>query len=348
MKICIVSVYNSENCGSFLQAYALGKKIEQLGHEVCYLERKIKGIGTLTIPVMKVLAKSIITGNFGNASLKLKFHRNCKKDVKNFRTISFKEAMESVDCFILGSDTVWYLDNKYFFENKEKYWGTIFKGKKVISYAPSMNDTKITTIRKSDFVIDALKNISAISVRDEYSKKLISSETNKDITIVCDPTLLHEIDFYKSIQKKCDYKDFILIYAFRDFCSKAQQESIIRYAKKHNKKIISFGVNRSWCDISVPFDNLSLTSYFENADYVLTNTFHGTIFSILYKKQFVDFGKNSRKVCELLNQFKLVDRNVNKEENIDELLETNIMFEEVDKILKLIRESSIKYLRHSL
>lgn len=348
MKVCIVTVYNSENCGSFLQAYALGKKIEELGHEVSYLKRDIKGTGASSIAVMKVIAKSMINRNFKNISLKLKFHKDCKETVKVFNEISKEDEIKSIDCFILGSDTIWYLDNSYFKKNYKKYWGIEFNNKKVISYAPSLNNTSEITIKNSNFIKPALDNLSSISVRDNYSKELLSKFTDKEINIVCDPTLLHNKEFYKKFQKECIYDNFILIYAFREFCSEQQCAAIKEYALKNNKKLISFGVYREWCDISVPFDNLAFTSYYEKAFYVITNTFHGTIFSIMYNKQFIDFAKDSKKVVEILKQFNLSQRNIDKNDNIDDILKSKIDYNEINIKLNNLKEASINYIKSSL
>ncbi len=347
MRVCIVTVYNSENCGSVLQAYALGAKLRELGCEVKYLKRGKKGTGASAVSVMKVIAKSLITFNFGNISLKLKFHHQCRIDEKIFDTIGVQE-MDGIDFVILGSDTIWQLENDYFCRNMTKYWGLNFSCDNILSYAPSVDGTLVESFLDDERVRNALESMQAISVRDEYSRQVLSNVTSKPIELVCDPTLLHKCEFYRGIQRECNINDFILLYAFRNFCSKAQIDEIISFARKTGKKLVSFGVYRKWCDICVPFDSFAMPAYFEKADYVITNTFHGTVFSILYLKRFADFALNSCKVKELLTQFELEGHMVDASKNVQDVLEKQVNSKLLEKRIDSIRNSSIEYLKKNL
>lgn len=347
MKVCVVTVYNSENCGSILQAYALGEKIKALGHEVCYLQRDIKGTGASTKAVMKIIAKAIGTGNFGNVPLKLKFHWQCREDQKRFRVITPEEARD-VDCFVLGSDTIWKLGNEYFYKHLNRYWGLDLPAGKCISYAPSVDGTPEDMYAKEPRVKQALEQMQAISVRDTYSRNTLAPLTKKPIELVCDPTMLHTRDFYQRIQRDCTEENFILLYAFRDFCTKKQREDIIRYAKKTGKKLVSFGVYRKWCDVSVPFDAFVMPAYFEKADCVITNTFHGTVFSLIYGKRFANYAVKSSKVVELLRQFDCEMQMVKAENPVDAVLERQMDRIHIQKCLVQQRESSGDYLTRAL
>lgn len=347
MKICIVTVYNSENCGSVLQAYALGKKLTCMGHSVCYLYREKKGTGASTIKVSLVILKSLIKGNVENARLKWLFHKKCSNDEKEFNTVGLHEIGDA-DAIILGSDTIWQLNNQYFNSRFSRFWGLDFAGKTVISYAPSINDTRESLFVNNSMVSNALEKMSAISVRDVYSKQILEKCSKKQIQIVCDPTMLLSISDYHEVQRECPLDtDFILIYAFRDFCSPEDINEIKQYAQKRHCKLVSFGVARKWCDISVPFDTFAMPAYYEKASYIITNTFHGNVFSLIYSKVFINFS-TSKKVLELLRQFSLEDRSRDKDIPIPVVLDTPVDFESVSEKISELKKQSVCFLETSL
>ena len=347
MRICIVTVYNSENCGSVLQAYALGKKLSSMGHSVRYLYREKNGTGASTTKVGLVILKSLLRGNVENARLKWLFHKQCLNDAKRFNTLSMRDTKD-VEAFILGSDTIWQLSNQYFNSRFSRYWGLDFVGRKVISYAPSINDAKEALFANNTMVYNALENLSAISVRDAYSKRVLEKCTEKAIRIVCDPTMLLSIDDYHEVERECPIDtDFILVYAFRDFCPPEDIKELKEYAEKHHCKLVSFGVARKWCDISVPFDTFAMPAYYEKASYVITNTFHGNVFSLIYSRVFLNYS-TSNKVSELLNQFSLGDRTRSDGTPISYVLDSSIDYATVSEKMDELRVKSIEFLENAL
>ena len=166
MKLCIVTVYNSVNSGSFWQAKILGQILEKMGHEVFYLERK-GGSTTLKYKIKSLLG-TIKRRNFKDLINKSKEFYEFDKVTNKFKVIANNENdLKKIDCFILGSDTIWNIDSKYFAQNYKRYFGGLFSDKKVISYAASTGNTTLETIKKYDDIPDMLNKMKYISVRDE-------------------------------------------------------------------------------------------------------------------------------------------------------------------------------------
>ena len=140
MNVCIVTVYNSENCGSFWQAYALGKYIEMMGHNVTYLKRSCIGTSHDIRKTIEFSVKAIVKGRIGRVRRYIRTYRSFEKAIQNFPV---REDIESdVDYVIYGSDTIWELSDSYFYRKRNIYWGnTAPKGVKKISYAPSIANT---------------------------------------------------------------------------------------------------------------------------------------------------------------------------------------------------------------
>ena len=156
MKICIVTVYNSENCGSVMQAKALGKVVHAMGHDVVYLERKRKVSPPDNWHFTKSLASSILRGKNKSIFSKIKAYRAYRKSEEDFSVISEEHAIgkKEADCFIIGSDTLWNFDSSYFVSNKEYYWGQKMKGKPVFP-----NAYAAIKVCKSLFILIRYKDI---------------------------------------------------------------------------------------------------------------------------------------------------------------------------------------------
>lgn len=348
MKICIVTVYNSENCGSFLQAYALSEKIKEMGGSVVFLKRDTRGTSHYFPKMFLVAIKLVLNFRIDKAVLVVKQYFNFKNIQKYFSTISNRpDELDEIDCFVLGSDTIWNLDVKHFWKKREIYWSNCLKGRKVISYAPSMGNTIHISRKDENLVREGLNNIKALSVRDIHTQNIVEKYTSKKISIVCDPTLLHNEEKYSEIEKKCDLNDFILVYCFESL-SEGSIKRITEFANKKNKKIVSFGAHLPWADICVAYDPIKFLGYYHKADYVITNTFHGTIFSVIYKKQFLSFAFGKIKITDVLERLGLEDRNVSEDDNFVDVFDSKINWETVDDKLENWRESSMQFLRSSI
>ena len=192
----------------------------------------------------------------------------------------------------------------------------------------------------------AVSLFSAISVRDDNTFNFVSELT--DITPICniDPVLWQK-DFPKEEDYKKLNKKYLLVYAYTmRMNSKAEQDAIKAYAKKHNLKTVCVNFYQPWCDIKITTSPFNLLQYIKDAECVITDTFHGTVFSIRNNTRFITIVRdsNKNKLRSLLKQFSLSDREVLDLEKLEETLDVEIDFKPINDILDKERKASIEYI----
>lgn len=152
-------------------------------------------------------------------------------------------------------------------------------------------------------------------------------------------------DFSKHI-RKVDAKDYILIYTYPERITAEEQEIIIRFAKNNNKKLLSIGCCYPWSETVIPDSPFQVLSYFDSADYVITDTFHGTVFAVKYNKNFCAFIRNSNqfKLQFLLQQFDQQNRKADRASDLCEILMNEPDYSRTNEIIKSERLRSIDFL----
>ena len=162
MRICIVTVYNSMNSGGSWQAKALETFLKQEGHEVCFLKRSNSGGAPSSKINMAIKVLRRLVGHGVNeAKLQYNIFKKFLEEEKQFEIIPNNKKFENIDLFILGSDTIWDLDRRFFRKNYKTFFGGIFGNKKVITYAASVGNTKIEKIKKYKDIPQMLNGMQA-------------------------------------------------------------------------------------------------------------------------------------------------------------------------------------------
>lgn len=347
MRIVIVTVYNSMNSGSYLQAFSLYKALTDIyGENVFFLRT---GARTPKKDTIKYCLKKSIKLDFNAAIVRKKMYDDLSKYVKKLPEIGYDELDYSNDVFVLGSDEIWNIRRKCM-SNYPVFWGTGLPAERTIAYAPSLNRSVSEDVLKFDYAKTALANIRFISVRDNASKIELSKICDRDIELVCDPTNLIDNSQFIDRLEVCNDENYILIYINPGKLSDEQKESIKRFARDRKLKLISFSFQNNWCDKIINGSPYLFLSYIYHADYVFTATFHGTTFSLLFNKQFVSFDESNQKVIELLSVYGLSERLL-RDEEIDRL--SFVADEKYDKELlntkvRDMRSHSLRYLTESI
>ena len=353
MKIGILSMQNVINYGSYLQSYALKSVLETMGHEVFFVKiRPGKQI---------VHASSINTGNSAKIDkyiLKRIEHvifawkRRNSFEKEYFHRIGIDDPINEAECdmIVIGSDEVFNCV-------QASSWGfttQLFGDTAVpaLSYAASCGYTTFERVEElgvSNELSSSLKKLKAISVRDgntfEFVKHLVGSESIQHL----DPVLIY--DWKKEVLSQTRFKNYILVYAYDNrINSETEIKAIKAFAKKYNKQLISFGVYQRWCDKNIMCTPFELLSYFDSADYVITDTFHGTVISIKRNKQFATIVRdsNSNKLCDLLSRFDLEERQVASIMALEDIITKAIDYDPINTLLKAEKERSIDYLHSNL
>lgn len=344
MKVGIVTVYHSYNCGSFLQAYAMQQTVQQMGHKVCFLKNKRTLQSRLWYRLLQSL-KYTLKGNKKRAKHLLGVYYNFKKAQKNFVD---KKSSRGLDLVIYGSDTIWNIEDDYFLRSWRRFFGADFEGNKIV-YGASLGETEVESVLNRSYLCEAIAAFDEVAVRDEETYQLVEScrRAQKMPLFVVDPTMLLTKQDYIEIAPETHQNSYILFYYFQSIPENIKKQ-VRDFADTTGRKIIAFGDDNGWADEYISNDPFLMLSYYKNADFVITNTFHGNVFSIIFNKQFVSFGKEKQKVCNLLKRFGLEERLADEKDNISELLEKKIEYSDVNVRIELMRRDSLNYLKKTL
>ncbi len=345
MKIGIVTLYGSFNCGSFLQAYAMSEYLKREGHNVVFLKNKKLKSSSLFLR----LCRSVKYGLQGKKDKVKHLFAVHNSFTKAYSKLSCVKITKNLDLIIYGSDTIWnYYQSPYLMSNWKRFWGADFNGKK-ISYAVSIGSSKIENLLGKEFLVNQVNEFSSLGVRDDNSFDFVRMALKKEKTIekVIDPTMLLEKSFYENLAQDIELRGYVLFYYFGGISENIKKQ-VKEFAQKNNKKIVVFGEKLGWADKYVSFDPFLMLSYFKNADFVITNTFHGNIFSLIFNKQYISFGKEKEKIVSLLSQFGANDRLVGTDETFLQLFAQEIDYKKINDKIFIEREKAKDFIVSAL
>ena len=352
MKIGILTFHHIDNYGATLQAYALQKFLKQQGNEVEIIDyRPYKAIKYYTkrlIPIDKNFRlNERAFGNITRAWQMRQFlHSQTKLSQRKYYSKKGLEYLgDKYDVVICGSNQIWCLDSfrgfdaSYFLNFVQE--GTTRR----ISYAASFGNTTSLKNHKEE-ICNLIEKFQTILVRDTNSKNILNTECNVDAIRVLDPTFLIKYDDIISPVKIKD--NYLLIYKSSNL-SAAQETFVKSIAEAKRLKIVSVGKYNKIADTNfVGASPKEWVSLFNQASYIVTNTYHGTIFAIISQKLFTVFGLETKKqkTTDLLGILDLNSRMVTsivELEAIDKQL-SDIDYESTSKILSTKILESQNYL----
>ena len=348
MKIGIVTVHDSNNYGSFLQAYAIQKVLEEQGHEVFFTRTRDKKL-LKSIFIPKILQKRFLKHPLEILQQRKNGKEKRKaflEDQKVFREIDSKE-LEKMDLVILGSDEIWNVQVPTFRE--DVFYGAGLEH--VIAYAVSVGRAKKEEVFQYKKIIENIREIPDVLVRDSQTQKIVEGISGNMPEVVCDPTLLVDKSVFKSTFKSRTFfnEKYLLVYSYG--IDRELRLKIERFANENSLKIVSACFYYPWMDYNIMCGPLEFCEIIQRASYVITTTFHGTIFSILNEKQFVSFPA-SIKTNDLLIRLRLEQRMVDSTASVQAIsncLKQDIIdYAKVNKKIADFREYSLKLLQDSI
>lgn len=371
-KVCIATWWGGQNFGTNLQAYGLKKKLELLGYETnikgqirnnmnyfihpFYLVDRI----LTKIKYLKMNKKTFASNNIDECTQKKvqKFKNENFCILNSYNRKSWKKIEKDYIAFIVGSDQVW---NPYYFDSSMMLSFIKNSNLKKISYASSLGVKHISFFTKLVYK-HYLSSFEAISVREKMGAKLLNGLVKQDVNVVLDPTLLltRKVwdEFADSSEIETEWpvnSNFILCYFVGN---NANYETYVKKIIKntgYNCLVIPLPGCHYNCGINLkgvgPKEFIWLIKH---AKIVCTDSFHCSVFSIIYHKEFYVLkrfkdnsieSQNSR-IYELLESFELSQRLIENDEIFDRNL--NINYENVDKILNQRRKDSESFLVNAL
>ena len=198
-------------------------------------------------------------------------------------------------------------------------------------------------------MVDGIRNLEDIYVRDEQTRKNVKELIGKETEMVCDPTLMIDVKEFDKNYEINIKKDYLLIYSYK--FSEKQIEYIKRFAREQNLLIVSVCFKHRFCDKSINCSPLQFCKIIQKSKYVVTTTFHGTIFSILNKKQFISI-PSGQKVRDILAKLELEQCEFKEEKESYEIFKKKLLtktdFNKTEKNILQWRNKSVEILKNIL
>ena len=367
-KICIVTFHNAHNYGAVLQAFALCKILKKINKNndikiINYKNKNIMKQYKLFTPVRKNIIKwfRLIAKDIKNYHLNIQrftafdnFIKNNLALTRSFKTEKkIKKNPPLADIYITGSDQVW---NPGIVGGVSDIYTLNFgdSGIKKISYAASIGNVNNIDKHTDEFV-KKLHKLNHISIREESCKEKLEKVLSRNVAVVLDPTLLLTVnDWEKEIKdiKRNDEK-YILAYMVEknDEFIKITNE----LSNKEGYKVIHFKLDnlglKNILKSAYTAGPLEFINYIKNAEYIVTTSFHATVFSIIFNKKFwvIPHATTGATVIDLLTKVGISNRVVNTLEEFEEKnYSEEIDYKKVNQKLEDERNKSLHWLINAI
>lgn len=377
--IGLVTCYFHHNYGSMLQAYATEMIMQQMGLPYQTIACKAP-ITYMEGNKLLYIAKKLLIGDWKMRLGKMKIEREKKKNptfAKNWevRNKAFDEfadtyfhvspycknreellkMADNYSAFLVGSDQLWRTDSvEHGYYTLEWVPDHIRK----IAYSTSIGVKEVPwfQVEKNKRFMNRFDHIA---LREQSACDLVYKLTGRNVQVVLDPTLLFTGEQWMGIQQKEPLTDGKYIFCYLLGNNPAQREFIRQVKAKTGYKIVAL----QHLDDYIPSDEgfadeapyvgpREFLNYIRNAEYVFTDSFHCSVFSILYKKNFFTFSRfaegakqsTNTRIDNLLHIAGLENRRMNTDKTVDAVVKFNGGFEGVDDRLNALRKSSMDYL----
>lgn len=335
MKIGIITFHDADNFGAQLQSYGLQTALESLGAECCFLDfpGKKTTVDTPSSPLMQRI---------------LQHQANRQKLFADFRDaylkrVAFDENLvHGCDLFLAGSDQVW---NPAITGGEGKYLLTFAPANKRCSYAASFGRNALPGNCQDSFSRE-LRQFRKISVREKSGVELVSCMTGTKPRVDIDPSmLLHAAQWEKMLAPSKTEKSYLLLITVQNDMHLLRMATQMAKDRNLDLKVISASFFppvgfQSWSDVSV-CDWLRLV---HDADVVISSSFHGLVFSILFHREFYvnplvsELADRNSRITELLEMLDISDRSAGATaEALD--------WVKIDTRIAVLRAESIGYLK---
>lgn len=365
-KVGILSMQRIANYGSFLQAYGLKSILEELGCNVQFVDYRIGqclveadggyGIGRKLAKVAEVFRYRAPLAD------KLRFIKYKKNYTANYIPLlgvsSEMNYTPELDLLVIGSDEVFNcVQSNANVGFSPELFGQDHQAKKLISYAGSFGNTTLEKLEKYHIkrqVAAYFQDFDAISVRDDNSGKIVEALCGKRPEYHLDPVLAYDyMGKCEKIPQTVPEKGYMLLYGYSGRINPAECKAIRAYADKKGLKVYCIGGVQDCCDKFIDCNPFEVIAYFRNAQCIVTDTFHGTIMSVITHSKFATLIRqsgygNSEKLTDLLKRLKLENQTLDRMERLDEILDQEIPYEETDKIIQAERERTYQYLQQQI
>ena len=361
MKIKTITCHDVYNSGASLQAYALMKYLEEEGNEVeiinykpDYLSNHYK-LNVITNQKYKknlILKIIYLTLKFPGRVLALKNKKKYDEFRKNYLKITEKRYVSNselksnppeADIFICGSDQIW---NSKFNNGKDPafYLDFVPKGKRRAAYAASFATDRIEECVR-DITKKRINKLDYIGVREISALNILEDLGIDNGIQVMDPVFLLSKEMWLNMTYEVDKKEkYIFVYDFDG--NELIKEVALKLAKEKKLKIYTVFKSDYSNKLIKNMGPIDFITYIKNAEFVISNSFHGTAFSIIFEKQFAVVNRNeaiNTRMRDLLSILKIENRLISENYNFNNFIK-DVNYKEVNKYVNERLEISKAYL----
>ncbi|MFD2180174.1 polysaccharide pyruvyl transferase family protein [Veronia pacifica] len=357
-KIGIITFHRAHNYGAVLQAYALQKAVKNLGFDVGFIDKQNKKIEEAYKLYPKFSFMKIKSETRKLAHLLLDFKRKSQRHSafesfisENLNLLNVDKNQPNFSSVVLGSDQIWNFtytdgfDDLYFGEDCS------FSADKIVSYAASMGKADLEE-KLINQLNRKLAKIDTIGVREDSLRDFIQKNYEMEAEVNLDPTLLLDKDDWQEISAENINKEpYLLVYEVQE--NRITQPTVNYIAKKLGLRVITLSART---DFRTPKDHISnaspneYVSLFRNAAYVVTTSFHGTVFSIINNVSFTTIGFDNEidiRSKSILAKLGIPERMIGKDDEISNI-KFDINYTKVEDKLSLMKNQSLSFLKNAI
>ncbi len=358
-----MSMQRVVNYGSYLQAYSLKQIIESLGGKVEFVDYRVeKCIGEKRITVAKRRFKKTKLWLFAKKYIFRRSQRPIAEHKRKFieylaelGVCPKRNVRPKLDLLVIGSDEVFNcLQKNLNVGYSLELFGKKHRAKKLISYAASFGNTTLERLEqygKEKEIGYYLNRFDALSVRDRNSGCIVEKLSSIVPEYHLDPVLIGNFENIETTP--IGLENYIIVYGYTKRFTEEEGKSIIAYAEAHGKAVISICGKQLFVKDHIYCSPKEVLSYFKYADAVITDTFHGSIFSIIMHRPFVTVIRDSadgsygnrEKLEDMMIRMHMEDRIIKSMSELSNVMDNHMDFSLSDEIRAKEREKTISYLK---
>ncbi len=346
-KIGIINHWMVNNYGALFLAYGLESKLLEMGYDVetiRWLPDEVRRPWKLSyVKKTGVVHYILRLGYFAVFILPRQFRfREFRKRIhaghKEYSDKTLHEIADDYGIIIIGGDQLWNTKRHYY--NRNNFLPFIKEPERKKVYAASISQEYIRNDIKEQFKND-IESFSFITARENTTKRLIEEISDVNVRRITDPAFLLSKEEWIKLKKKPDVSGkYIFVY-------QVQSDRLVidyaeMYAKKYNCKVVycPFPLKKQIKCHRRPYASPEeWLGYIANAEYVVTDAFHGLVFSLIFNKQFVveisEYGKDTgSRIRDLLDVYGLSDRLLTEESKERLITSGKIDFERINEIIR--------------
>lgn len=368
IKVCILSMQRVDNMGSLLQAYGLKRILESMECDVEFLDIRPNQEDNLLLSGRQLdyskekeqkglfgKIKKIDRYTVNRISIKLKSMLG-KKHYERFRRdyLNIERSSPHYDVCVIGSDEVFNCMNTSGWGFTSQLFGNVPQAKRIITYAASCGATRYQDLPFPvvEKIRDSFNKISGFSVRDNNTFHFVSQLTSNHIYQHLDPVLIYDFDRELSQTSLPAVPErYCLVYSYYNRIHDPREiEEIQTFAQKHELTLVSLGAPQFWIKKHIECTPFQCLKLFQRSDFVITDTFHGTIFSSKYAKRFAVITRpsNYNKLSDLIERLNLQRHRVVEISEIDRAFSYENPQSVIKELVKKNRENTLNYLREKV